>query len=532
VLLAALYVLPLVAPFPLLDPDEGLHAAITQEMIARDDWILPRFLGEPFLDKPILFFWAQEVSFRVFGEHEASARLPGLVFGALGALTTGWLAATVLGARGWLAAWLYTTMLVPIALMEVPVHDIAVVPFTNAALLGFWRAARASQLRGTLSWSAAAGVALGLAMLTKGLTGVAIVGIAHGALLLFERRLRPTIVLGGIVALAIGIALAAPWYLAVERVHPGYLHYYFVERHLFGFATETQRHGSRPFLYYVPVLIGGGLPWVVLTPFAWGRLRPGSWRALTASERDAVRLAAVWLGGGWLFLSVAGSKLFTYALPLFPAIALLATVAWESRPASVTTRTVIDRALLILGIAAALFLPLLLIALPREMHIVLPGWAWAASSIVAAGWVTVVVAWSRGRAAVASIAAPLLAAGTIAVLLAGVMPRVGETMSARDLAHALNGKARLPPEVWIIRQRLGSVVFYLSPALRAETTAERLRQVQLADLRARVAPAGTRVAVARRDQARVDPFVRPGASYEQAGTYRIYWAQDLGVALR
>ncbi len=92
-LAASLYALPLVHPFPLLDPDEGLHAAITSEMIERGDYIVPRFLGEPFLDKPILFFWSQAASMRVVGETEAGVRLPGLVFGLLGALTTGWLAA-------------------------------------------------------------------------------------------------------------------------------------------------------------------------------------------------------------------------------------------------------------------------------------------------------------------------------------------------------------------------------------------------------------------------------------------------------
>jgi 4-amino-4-deoxy-L-arabinose transferase-like glycosyltransferase len=68
-------------------------------------------LGEPFLDKPILFFWSQAASMRVVGETEAGVRLPGLVFGLLGALTTGWLAAVVLGHRGgWLAAPLYGLM--------------------------------------------------------------------------------------------------------------------------------------------------------------------------------------------------------------------------------------------------------------------------------------------------------------------------------------------------------------------------------------------------------------------------------------
>ena len=231
-LAASLYALPLVHPAPLLDPDEGLHASITSEMIARGDYIVPRFLGEPFLDKPILFFWAQAASMRMVGQTEAGARLPGLVFGLFGALTIGWLSAVVLRHRaGWLAAPLYATMLVPMALAEVPVHDIALVPFTTCAVLAFWRASRAGTAGVSLGWSLAAGVALGLAVLTKGLPGVAIVGLAHGTVLVLERRWSVTILAGGVLALVVAGAIAAPWYLAMEHLNPGYLHYYFVERH-------------------------------------------------------------------------------------------------------------------------------------------------------------------------------------------------------------------------------------------------------------------------------------------------------------
>ena len=220
-LAASLYALPLVHPVPLLDPDEGLHAAITSEMIARGDYIVPRFLGEPFLDKPILFFWSQAASMRVVGETEAGARLPGLVFGLLGALTTGWLAAVVLGHRGgWLAAPLYATMLVPMALAEVPVHDIALVPFTSCAVLALWRASRAPTTVSSMGWSLGAGIALGLAVLTKGLPGVAIVGLAHGTVLALERRWSVTIIAGGILALVAAGAIAAPWYLAMEHLNP------------------------------------------------------------------------------------------------------------------------------------------------------------------------------------------------------------------------------------------------------------------------------------------------------------------------
>src|SRR5687768_10363857 len=82
----ALVVAPLVASAPLFDPDEGLHAAIAQEMIRRGDYVTPTFLGEPFLDKPILFFWAEAGSLRLFGDNEFAVRLPPLLFGLAGML--------------------------------------------------------------------------------------------------------------------------------------------------------------------------------------------------------------------------------------------------------------------------------------------------------------------------------------------------------------------------------------------------------------------------------------------------------------
>src|SRR4051812_31265357 len=71
---AVLYLGPLLLDAPLTDPDEGRHAVISQEMIERGDLVVPRLFGQPFLDKPILFFWAQAASIRVLGAHTAAAR--------------------------------------------------------------------------------------------------------------------------------------------------------------------------------------------------------------------------------------------------------------------------------------------------------------------------------------------------------------------------------------------------------------------------------------------------------------------------
>src|SRR5205814_730042 len=169
---------------------------ISQEMVERGDLIVPRFLGRAFLDKPILFFWAQAASINTFGMNTAAARLPGMLFALLGIATTGWLARTLFDAHvGWIAAACYATMVLPFLLAQAPVHDIALVPFTNLALGFLWRA---RWRLGFGIWDLGfAAVALGLSMLTKGLESVAIVGLGYGVYLLLTRAITLRIVLQG-----------------------------------------------------------------------------------------------------------------------------------------------------------------------------------------------------------------------------------------------------------------------------------------------------------------------------------------------
>ena len=143
VIAAVMFVFPLFVHSRLLDPDEGLHASIAQEMVERGDWITPRFLGQPFLDKPIFYFWMQAASLRLLGSNEAAVRLPGLMFGLLGAVTTGLLAWRMFGRKtGWIAGIFYATTILPTALAQAASHDVALVPWVNLTmlLLGKWTA--------------------------------------------------------------------------------------------------------------------------------------------------------------------------------------------------------------------------------------------------------------------------------------------------------------------------------------------------------------------------------------------------------
>jgi 4-amino-4-deoxy-L-arabinose transferase-like glycosyltransferase len=313
---ALLYLAPLLLDAPLTDPDEGLHAAISQEMVERGDLVVPRFLGRAFFDKPIVFFWAQATSMRLFGMSTAAARLPGMVFAVLGIATTGWLARVLFASpgrtsgppMGRLAAGCYATMVLPFLLAQAPVHDIALVPFTNLALGWLWRSRDpGSGIRDPIL----AGCALGVSILTKGLEGIAMVGVGYAAYLVVTRTLTRRLVLLGILVLAVAALVALPWYLAMDAREPGYLRYYFLNRHLLGFTTGTQRHGGQAWWYYLPLLVAGGLPWIVYV------------RRHVLSDGPG-KLLWIWLAASLTLLSLSNSKAVTYILPVMPAVAILA----------------------------------------------------------------------------------------------------------------------------------------------------------------------------------------------------------------
>ena len=556
----ALVVAPLLASAPLFDPDEGLHAAIAQEMVQRGDYVTPTFRGEPFLDKPILFFWAEAASLRLFGHNEAAVRIPPLLFGLLGMIGVALLGRALFDEpAGLIAGIVYGTMLLPMGVSEVAVHDVGLVPFMCVAALCLVRAASppapaatapvvsatstpvastttsvaSAFRRKILTCGVMAGVALGLSILTKGLVGVVFTGIF--AVCLAVHRPRAVIRLAVVLTIAVVVAVivAAPWYVAMERAHPGYLHYYFVERHLQGYLTASQRHAGRAFWYYVPIVLGGGLPW---TGYLAGALRGAARVSPTSPEPWRRRVLWGWFAIGLVFLSIGESKLVTYALPLFPALAIIIGEYLSS--AFSRSEPLLTSGIFTLGFAVHV---MTLALLPAIALLVLQ---WKFNAIHPFLWMSLVIftllAIDAARRATRSSSEYGFMAGLVRMALYTmiammiVAPRAAAWMTSRDLAATLNSAGTLPPQVWVLDERIGSLIFYLDPPLRAQATADRLDSASFSEAmtRMRVDPPDAVLAVRNSQLPRFNRlFPSPPVPDARAGTFTLFRADTLRTAM-
>src|ERR1700691_3643531 len=76
----------------LVGPDEPRYMSIARAMLQSGDWITPRLYGQPWFEKPALYYWAAATAFRLFGVNEFAARLPSALAALLATAAMTWAA--------------------------------------------------------------------------------------------------------------------------------------------------------------------------------------------------------------------------------------------------------------------------------------------------------------------------------------------------------------------------------------------------------------------------------------------------------
>lgn len=357
--------------------NEGQRATPPVEMVQTGDYVVPRINGIPYLVKPPLLYWAIAGVYRATGIiSETTARVPTAASAVALAL---FMYVAVRRTSGETAARLASLALIasPYVLERARWANLDM-PLTCVLFIAVWIAHRAvhAESRGArVTGTLAAGVAFGAALLLKGppaalffamgwlaclvaatrvpsrtlrhgatATGVAfaLALLAHFVTIPFPialiaflglwvaiavRDAEPRIAwhASGVFAVVcvIGVALAAPWAVAVLRaVGWAYIRDMLDSQVIERTYTASRINSGDPF-FYLYYMLGMAAPWSLLVPLLFTR---DAWR----NGGDAIRFSALTGGFGIGAFSMIAGKEPEYALPAVPFVLVGLAIAVAS----------------------------------------------------------------------------------------------------------------------------------------------------------------------------------------------------------
>jgi 4-amino-4-deoxy-L-arabinose transferase-like glycosyltransferase len=382
---------------PLLDDADSVHSEVAREMLVRHDWVTLYANGIRYLEKAPLLYWSIAASFKLFGVHTATARLP-LAFTVLALALV--MESFARHAFGSLRAGLYSGLILLSSFgififTRITIPDVAVCLWLTLGMLCYWLTEQQERPSRLLCWGFAACCALDV--LTKGLIGIVfplLIVLAH---LLLTRGVRGTITrlrqLFPLSSIVLFLAIAVPWHVLIALANPtqghpgnlsfahghwtvpgpsegnvhGWLWFYFVNEQVLRYLNlrVPRDYDTVPLALFWGLLLIWLMPWsaylfkaVATVPWVKSLRR----QPLDAPQRTLL-LLGIWAALPMLFFSFSTRQEY-YVLPSLPALTLL-IAAWlaneadEAESFSVPNRLVIagqriSVVLLVFGAIAAL----------------------------------------------------------------------------------------------------------------------------------------------------------------------------------
>jgi 4-amino-4-deoxy-L-arabinose transferase-like glycosyltransferase len=326
-------------------PDEPRYAWIARAMAETGDWVTPRLYGQPWFEKPPLYYWGAALSFKLFGVTEAAARLPSALSALLATLSLAWLALRLHGPET--ARWLL--LLLPTTVGMIGFSHAAATDMPFSAMLTIAMVAAAALIRlipdpgspsgtsvaesssnfssssllqfahSTLFISMLFGLFLGLAVLAKGPAGLVLCGGTVSLWALITKRWRDALRLFHPAAIACFCLTALPWYIFCAHRNPDFFRIFIIEHNFKRYLTPEFQH-LQPFWYYLPILLIALFPWVGLSISAFTYVFR---RKLGMQPDDTSIFLIAWIIFPLIFFSISRSKLPGYILPAVPPFVML-----------------------------------------------------------------------------------------------------------------------------------------------------------------------------------------------------------------
>ncbi len=297
----------------LQDADESFYASIAREMVQDGDWLTLHYNGVPFFHKPPLVFWLVAISYKIFGVNEVSARLPIIILAIMSILLI------------YLLAWelfhdFYTSFFSSLILLTT-YHFLHIghlvmtdVPTIFFILLGLYGLIRSSVKK---EWAALYGLGLGLAILSKGVLGAALI-ICILPYIIWQKKFsylrNPYLWIGFIC----GMMLCGSWYFHQIRVHGNiFLKIHFWQQVVQRSQEKMHESGDLGVLFYPMQVLLNFFPWSIILPFSLFENIKGFFK-----KREEHSLIIGWVVTFFIIIAMMRTKLPHYCLSFYPFFAI------------------------------------------------------------------------------------------------------------------------------------------------------------------------------------------------------------------
>jgi 4-amino-4-deoxy-L-arabinose transferase-like glycosyltransferase len=435
-------------------PDEPRYAEVARETLEDGHWLVPYLGGEPYADKPPLYFWLLAGSYAAFGMTPFAVRILPVLSASATILVTYFLGRRLFNRRaGLFAAIVLGTS---VLFMDLGRHgniDATLTLLTTGALALFFLAHHESKRR---LWLPAYGL-MALGALMKGPVAFLLpmhVFIFYLLVIGKGKSIRRMRLIPGLGILAV---MLAAWLVpAALDGGPDYTRTILLRQNV-GRVVASFSH-AKPFYYYLKSFPPNFLPWIVFLPQAV---------YLCVRRRTPQKLLpVVWFATIFVFFSIMSGKRGLYLLPLFPAAALLVGVFFDAclsraMPRSALSVPAVVLAVLLVALAGALCFLRRLVEVPDYLEA--PArLLWMAAAVLGAGGAVLLgaVAARRHAAVLPTVCVTMLALALVMTL--AIFPAMNANKTARficeDLLRARTGGE--PVVLYNDESRSGAYHFY------------------------------------------------------------------------
>ncbi len=303
--------------YPLLDNNEGLYSAIAKEMLLSKNFIIPHLNAVPYIEKPPLLYWLLSVSFWLFGFNAFAARIITVTSAALVSFALIYFAKKLKKDRAGIVVALIFSSSVGVALIARMVFFDMLFTFLITATLLSWFCWH--ELR-KIKFLRIGYLFFALAILTKGLVAMVLVGGAFGAFLIVEKDYRKLYQILDPIGVGIFLIIVLPWHIAAIVQHQGFAWYYFVSEHFLRFLNQRVPHDyyHGPWYYYLPRILIYIFPWSFFVPLIFKRDS-----SVDDLENKLLRFSWCWLLVMLIFFSLSSAKANYYMIVSMPALAII-----------------------------------------------------------------------------------------------------------------------------------------------------------------------------------------------------------------